>query len=145
MNNTIILDNNRAAYRVLDVAGFYADDDTLYTVDANGDPAIIYFDGIPNEQLEPLTEPAKIRMANYLESLETSAKLASEKLNRPYVARPRTLDGGLELATALQRDSMSIMGNKERTTSTERIAVVPVPETGSILPKRGRGRPPKVA
>lgn len=128
--------NERAAYRVLDPNGFFGPDDTLYTVDEYGDPAVVYFDGVPNEQLEPLNDLARKRLNNLVEELDAKAKLAAEKLGRPFVARPRNIDGAIELATALAKDSMAIMGVKREVTQIERVEKV-IPETG----KRGRGRP----
>lgn len=133
------LDELRPAYRVLDPNGFFGPDDTLYTVDEYGDPAVIYFDGEPNEQLEPLNEVARKRVNTYLEKLDDFARTAAEKLGRPFVGRPRNIDGALELATAVQRDSMQIMGARKETTSIQKVETQ-VPETG----KRGRGRPKKV-
>lgn len=135
-----MIDNTRAAYRVLDPAGFYSDNDSLYP---EGDE--IYFDGEPNEQLEPLNELAKTRIHTYLEKLDALAKAAAEKLNRPYAGRPRTIDGAIELATEIQRSGMAIMGNKAKVASTERVEMQDTPETGMLNPKRGRGRPRKAA
>lgn len=132
-----MIDNTRAAYRVLDPAGFFSDNDSLYP---EGEE--IYFDGEPNEQLEPLNQVAKDRLIAYLNKLDTQAREAAAKLGRPYQGRPRTLDGALELATALQRNNVSIMGAKDKQASTEKI-VKEVDETGNINPKRGRGRPRK--
>ena len=131
-----MIDNTRAAYRVLDPAGFFSDDDSLYLENEE-----IYFDGEPNEQLEPLNQVAKDRLITYLNKLDTQAREAAAKLNRPYVGRPRSLDGALELATALQRNNVSIMGAKDKQASTEKIHQE-IAETGSIN-KRGRGRPRK--
>lgn len=135
------IDNTRAAYRVLDPNGFYGPDDTLYLLDQNGDPAEIYFDGEPNEQLEPLNDLARERLNTHIEKLDALAKVAAEKLGRPFVGRPRNLDGALELASAVARDNMQIMGTRKEATSIERLAPSPTPETGGINPKRGRGRP----
>lgn len=141
-----MIDNTRAAYRVLDPAGFYSDNDTLYLVDDQGNPAEIYFDGEPNEQLEPLNDLARQRLTAYLDKLDLAGKAAAEKAGRPYVGRPRSLDGALELANAIQRSEMSIMGRKNNSTSTELVSPAQTPQTGvSLNPKRGRGRPPKNA
>lgn len=129
--------SERAKYRVLDVAGFYGDDDTLYTVDQDGYPAEIYFDGIPNEQLEPLNATAKERLDEYLNYLDDLARKKAEKLGTTFVGRPRSLDGVIALATAEARAEMSIMGNKNKVSGTDRAEPAEVPETG----KRGRGRP----
>lgn len=134
------VDNNRAIYRVLDPSGFYGPDDNLYQFDENGDPAVIYFDGEPNEQLEPVNELAKERLNTYLEKLDNLARVAAEKLGRPFIGRPRNIDGALELATALQRENMQIMGIKRETNTIEKVEADPTPQTG--INKKGRGRPP---
>lgn len=134
------ISNERAAYRVLDPNGFFGPDDTLYLVDEDGEPAEIYFDGMPNEQLEPLNELARQRMNAYLEDLDNKAKFAAEKLGRPFVGRPRNLDGALELATAVARNEMAIMGARKETAGITKVADARISEQG----KRGRGRPRKV-
>lgn len=133
-----MIDTQRPAYRVLDPNGFYSDNDTLY---AEGDE--IYFDGEPNDQMEPLNEVAKECLKTYLTKLDDEAREAAVKLGRPYNGRPRNLDGALELATALQRQQISIMGTKNKDTSTEKVEQAEAPETGFNPNKRGRGRPPK--
>lgn len=139
-----MIDNTRAAYRVLATSGFFSDDDTLYTVDGNGDPAEIYFDGEPNEELEPLNDLARQRLTAYLDKLDRTGREAAEKAGRPYVGRARNLDGALELATAIQRNQMSIMGSKNKVSSTELVTPQATPQTGvSLSPKRKVGRPSK--
>lgn len=132
----MFITNDRPAYRVLDPNGFFGPDDTLYTVDENGDPEVIYFDGEPNEQLEPLNELAKTKLNTYLEKLDVLAREASAKLGRPFVGRPRNMDGAIELASEIARNSMQIMGARKDTNSIEKINTQ-TPETG----KRGPGRP----
>lgn len=129
----------RPAYRVLDVAGFYGDDDTLH-----GEGEEIYFDGEPCVEMEPLNEPARIKMNELLERLEDAGRKAAEKAGRPYVGRPRSLDGALELASAIQRQEMAVMGAEKN-----RETISPVIKTESGMfgqpEKRGRGRPKKFA
>jgi hypothetical protein len=139
-------DNTRAAYRVLDPSGFYSDNDTLYLADEFGNPAEIYFDGIPNEQLEPLNELARQRLTAYLDLQDALGRAAAEKLNRPFVGRPRNLDGAVELATAIARNDMSIQGTKNKASNTE-LVETRTPQTGATLNpnKRKVGRPPKNA
>lgn len=139
-----MIDNTRAAYRILDVNGFYSDDDTLYIVDADGNYPEIYFDGIPNEQMEPLNDLARQRLNSQLESLDKLAEADAKKLGKPFVGRPRTLDGAIAMASENERSKMSIMGNKDKSTSTERLVPSQVSETGQLNPKRGRGRPKNV-
>lgn len=132
------IDNTKAAYRVLDERGFFSDDDTLYK---EGDE--IYFDGTPNEQLEPLNQIAHDRLTTYLEELDQLGREAAVKAGRPYNGRPRTLDGGLALASAVQKAEMGVMGasQKQKAATTENIAEQAVHDTGLNIAKRGRGRP----
>lgn len=127
-------------YRVLDVSGFYAGDH-LYELDSE-----IEFDGEPNEELEPLNELARTRLNTYLDKLDEEAKKAAEKAGKQFVGRPRNLEGGLELASAVQRAQTAVMGHlvqKESSVTVNKLnSEGIVPETGSITPKRGRGRPP---
>lgn len=137
MTNTDTLDlSQRPAYRVLDPAGFYGPDDNLWPENAE-----IYFDGEPNEQMEPLNVAAHQRLTTYLNRLDDFAKIAAEKAGRPFVGRPRSLDGAIAIATQDMRNSMSIMGKKEEVTSIAPMNKGDVPETGSINAKRARGRP----
>lgn len=131
------IDNTRAAYRILDPNGFYSDDDTLYIVDSEGNYPEIYFDGTPNEQMEPLNQLARDRLSKYLEELDRNAAEAAKKLGKAFTGRARSLDGAIAIASELERSKMSIMGAKDKTTTTERIEPSQTPDTG----KRGRGRP----
>lgn len=135
-----MLNTERPAYRVLDPAGFYGDDDHLYP---EGDE--IYFDGEPNEMMEPLNASASEKLLRYLTTLDDLAKAKAEKLGQPFVGRPRTLDGAIMVATKEMRDQVSIMGAKGRETQVERFTSEGVPETGreaqAAIGKRGRGRP----
>lgn len=133
-------DNTRAAWRVLAVAGFFCDDH-LYELESE-----LYFDGEPNEELEPLNELARERLNTYLEKLDALGREAAAKAGRSYAGRPRTLDGALELASAMQRSDTVIMGhlNKDKISTSERITGNEgTPETGSIRPRGKPGRPPK--
>ena len=134
--------NEIPAYRILSPNGFYGPDDHLYIEDSNG-PAEISYDGEPNEEMEPLNEAARIKMAAYLEKLDSAAREAAEKAGKAFIERPRNLDGGLALATAVARADMSIMGVKRDADSINirRLEASPVEETGTANPKRGRGRP----
>lgn len=128
--------NDTPAYRILDVNGFFGPDDNLYAQDE-----VIYWEGEPNEEMEPLNELARGRLMAYLEKLDNLGRAAAEKAGKPFVARPRTLDGAIEIATSLARSDMPIMGAKKED-RIERIEKDAIPETGSVNPhKRGRGRP----
>lgn len=134
-----MIDNTRPAYRILSPNGFFGPDDHLW---AEGEK--LYFDGEPNEEMEPLNELAHQKLTEALEKLDNLARDAATKLCRPFVGRPRSFDGALELATELARSNVAIMGAKRDVRPVERIDSDDVPETGSINPKqRGRGRPRK--
>lgn len=137
-----MIDNTRPAYRILAPSGFYGPDDNLYIENEHG-YAEIYLDGEPNEEMEPLNEPARVKMQAYLDKLENLGRAAAEKAGKAYAGRPRNLDGGLELATAVARSSMPIMSVQRDVTTIERIDTGSIPEVGTVNPKRGRGRPPK--
>ncbi len=130
------IDNTRPAYRILSPNGFYGPDDHLYV---DGDE--IYYDGEPNEEMEPLNDAANKRMASFIDKLDSAARDAAEKAGKAFVERPRNLDGGLALATAVARSDMSIMGVKKDANVVERVNANPTEETGTANPKRGRGRP----
>lgn len=132
-----LIDNSRPAYRVLAIHGFFGPDDHLYQ---EGDE--FYFDGIPNEELEPLNESARLRMIDLIEELDRRGKEVAQKLGKSYVERPRSLDGALQLATAVQRSEMAIMSAPKQVSSIETIEKE-VPEVGGMTSKRGRGRPKK--
>lgn len=130
-----LISNERAAYRILDPNGFFSDDDTLYKEGSE-----IYFDGIPNEQMEPLNQVARDRLVAHLEELDRLGREAAAKAGRAYAGRPRSLDGGLALASAIQKAEMGVMGAKAKQASTQ---TLDSPEATAIPPKRGRGRPRK--
>ena len=119
----MIIKNDRPAYRVLNPAGFYADD---YLWKENEE---LYFDGIPNEELEPLNDKAKEKLTIYLEHLDDLARKTAEKLGRPYLGRPRDPDGALALARADELKRISLMGNQNQEKTTERIIPDAAPET----------------
>lgn len=130
------IDQSRPAYRVLAVSGFFGPDDNLYELDNE-----IYFDGEPNEELEPLNDAARLKMIQYLDKLDELGRKAAEKVGRAYAGRPRNIDGAIELATAVARANMSVMGVKKDEQTVERVQRDEAPEVGSVNPKRGRGRP----
>lgn len=136
-----MIDNTRAAYRILSPSGFFGPDDHLYIVDASGNYPEIYFDGIPNEDMEPLNELARARYVAEMERLDNLGRAAAEKAGRSYAGRPRDLDGAIVVATAIAREDMKIQGVKKETPSIETIVPSETPETSLPNPKRGRGRP----
>lgn len=127
----------RPAYRVLDNAGFFGDDDTLYSEGAE-----IIWEGEPSLEMEPLNETARIRYLIMVEKLDSEGRKAAEKLGRPYTGFARNLEGGLQVASAIQRQDMSLMGSKEKSSSIETVEHKEIGTFGS-QPRRGRGRPRK--
>lgn len=136
---TIGIDGDRPAYRVLATSGFYADNDHLYP-----ENHVIYYDGEPNEEMEPLTPSAEEKLNAFLEKLEALGREVAAKLGRAYSGRPRNLDGALSLATAVQRAEMGLMGVKHtESTVVESADKENTPEVGTANAKRPRGRPRK--
>lgn len=137
---------DRAAYRILAPNGFFGSDDHLYIETAESGPVNIYWDDEPNEDMEPLNELARVRMNAYLDKLEGLGREAALKAGKSYAGRPRTLDGALELATAVQRSEAGVMGMKNKeSVGIERIeAQGPIQETGIVSVNRPKGRPPKI-
>lgn len=134
----MLINESRPAYRITTPApkGFFGPDDNLYM-----EGECIYFDGIPNEEMEPLNTLAYENMQKFLEGLDAEAKKVAEKLNRPFVGRARTLEGALETASAVQRSELPVMGHKKESTVTK-IEADETPQTGASI-RRGPGRPPK--
>lgn len=134
-----LIDNERPAYRILAYHGFFGPDDHLRL---EGEE--IYYDGEPNEEMEPLNEPARKRLQAYLENLDQLGREAAAKAGKAYAGRARSLDGQIALATAIQRAEMKIMGADKDVQSIASVNDKDAPETGSMSPeKRGRGRPRK--
>lgn len=131
-------ENETPYWRVLATAGFFGPDHALYEEGAE-----IYYDGEPNEELEPLNPAAHKKMIAFLENLEELGKAAAAKAGRPYAGRPRHLDGQLALASAIQKAEMNILGTKTLSETAPRIerSNQEVDQTGMDNPKRGRGRP----
>ncbi len=136
-----MIDNTRAAYRILAATGFFGPDDHLYIMDAEGNYPEIYFDGTPNEEMEPLNELAKTRYVAEMERLDNLGRLAAEKAGRSYAGRPRDLDGAVVIATAIARDSMKIQGAPKANVTIESVQSEETPDTG----RRRRGRPSKAS
>lgn len=132
--------DDRPAYRVLDERGFFGDDDSLHLLDSE-----IYWDGEPNEQLEPLNQMAHDNMETYLNKLDRLGREVQDKTGKAFAGRPRDVDGGIIMATAVARADMSIFGKMKQDTNTQTIQKEETPETGSVNPKRGPGRPKKIS
>ena len=64
-------------YRLIE--DFFGPDCVLYHATEGGNPTEIDFDGPPNEQMEPLNEPARVKMRAYLEELRAGAIAKAEK------------------------------------------------------------------
>lgn len=141
------MDNTRAAYRILAPNGFFGPDDHLYIVGPDGSYPEIYFDGTPNEEMEPLNDLARSRLTAELERLDSLGRQAAEKAGKSYAGRPRDLDGAVQIATLVAREDMRIQGvQKADSKAIETInASDSVSDTGIENPKRGRGRPTKAS
>lgn len=128
-------------YRLLTAC--YLEDDTVH-----GEDEEVAYLGVPNEWMEPLNEPAREKMQEYLTHLDQCAERAANAKGRPYTGR--LTDIGDVLAQALS-DARGT-ATRENTLAVKSDMVMPV-HAGSI-PLRGdlatpeqrkrRGRPPKV-
>ena len=97
---------DRAAYRILAVGGFYGPDDHLY---AEG--ATIYYDDEPNLEFEPLNGRAHEAMAVYVDKLNEMGRAAAEKSGRSYQGLPRTLDDAVRIASQDARRVQLVAGD----------------------------------
>lgn len=74
-------------YRQLNAKGFFTPDADLI---AEGEA--FEWDGVPNEDMEPLNEPARKKLVAYLTVLDAEAKKAAEKFGRTFISRTKNLD-----------------------------------------------------
>lgn len=133
---------DRAAYRVLAVSGFYGPDDHLY---AEG--SVIYYDDEPNLEFEPMNSRAREHMDIYINKLDNAGRAAAEKAGRPYLGLPKSLDDAIQNATADARrvevvkddGGIPLMGAKKRgRPAIERIEeFAETPQDGRKAPARG--------
>lgn len=142
----MLIPSDKPAYRILAVEGFFGPDDHLYR---EGD--CIVFDGIPNEDMEPLNEPAKEKLRAYSDMLDEEGRKVAEKNGRKFAARTRNLDGLVATATADARavqlikdgPGVPLMGAK-KSSSVRKLQDEETPETGITSGEpRKRGRPRK--
>lgn len=125
---------DRAAYRVLSTEGFFGPNDHLYK-----EGECILYDDEPNEQLEPLNEPAFTKMQAFLERLDELGRAAAAKHNRTYAGRPRSIDGALAVARMDEQYRLTVRGVVKNGETIEAMEPEAIPETGSINPKK-RGK-----
>lgn len=127
-----VVSNLKPAYRILNEKGFFGPDDHLY---AEGSE--IYYEGEPNEDMEPLNEPAQKAMEKYFDKLDALARKVAEKAGIEYAGRPRSLDDKIQLASAEARQVQLIKGGegvplmggvKHDSPKIERIGASEVPE-----------------
>src|SRR4051812_46919107 len=124
----------RPAYRILATHGFFGPDDNLYD-----EGECIYFDGEPNEEMEPLNEPAKANMTRYLDKLDNLGAVAAAKTGRHFQGRPRSLEGALMLVRQDEELKLKVRGAEKdlSTVGVERMSPDAIPEVGNANPKRG--------
>lgn len=135
-------------YRILSTAGFFGPDDHLYT-----EGEVIYWTGEPNEDMEPLNEPARVQMEAFFDKLEEGAKALAKKAGVEYRGRPRNLEQAIELSTIAARRTSTINGDggipimgADKTEIRQTIGKVeqePVPQTPQQalkpIQKKGKG------
>ena len=134
----MLISKERPAYRILAPHGWFGPDDHLYQ-----EGECVYWDGEPNEEMEPLNEIAVEFMQLYVAKLDKLAEDAAKRANRPFIGRPRDAEGAYALARKAEIDKVAIMNAPKDVTSVERVEAEPVPETGAVNVKKGRGKPDK--
>lgn len=144
----IVVSSDRPAYRILSESGFYGPNDHLYK---EGDT--IYYDGEPNEDMEPLNSLAEKSLTEFFDKVDAGAREAATKFGRAYRPRVRIQDR-MRLATQAMRQLQLEPGgvgiplmhgvDQGRVASVEQIAKKEVPIMGGQNEPKRRGRPPKV-
>jgi hypothetical protein len=131
----MLIPSDRPAYRILAVEGFFGPDCHLYR-----EGECIIFDGIPNEEMEPLNELARDRLRQYSEMLDVEAEKVAKQAGRAFTGRPRNREGLIATATAdaravqlggrgSARDWCYFRRSETQSRSSQRFAV---PREGSI-------------
>lgn len=82
-------------YRQLNEKGFFCPEGYLIEVGE-----AFEFDGEPNDQMEPLNEPARKKLMSYFKKLDEEGRKYAEKHGRQYLGRAKTLDELVFEATA---------------------------------------------
>lgn len=116
-------DPNMPRYKLL--KEFFAPDDTLYPEGTRLD-----FDGIPNEWMEPLNEPARKNMQAYLEHLDDCQRAVDAKHNREY--RGRLSDLG-DILDRVRQDTKAEVEEKARKPIVMPADRGPVPVRGDTV------------
>lgn len=88
----IVINDERAAYRITAQSGFYGPDDTLYP-----ENAMIYWDETPAVDMEPLNAKAREAKKKYLAHLDKLGQDAAEKLGKGYTGYTQTTENAIEL------------------------------------------------
>lgn len=141
-------DGEAPRYRLL--KPFYGPDDRYY--DPEEGDEIIDWDGVPNEQMEPINDPAKMRMTAYLERLPAGKTPALADIVQAAASlRPKYGDEEIpleEFAGEVLKQALRIDRQRRGEPVEERKIVLPekpkqVAVTGDKAMKPRRGRPPK--
>lgn len=74
-------------YRQLNAKGFFCPEG--YLIDEG---EAFEFDGVPNEDMEPLNEPARKKLLAQLQMLDVEARKVAEKFGRQFITRTKNLD-----------------------------------------------------
>lgn len=132
------LDNDKAAYRVNAERGFFCDDH-LWPAGS-----IIYFEGEPNEEMEPLNDKAKEIMMAYLTKLDGFAAEVAKQTGKKFLARTKSLEEAMnDLREQTRRielvqgdGGVPIMGAKRRgRPKAVKVGDEAVPETSAPVRK----------
>lgn len=130
----VIISSDRPAYKILADKGFFGPDDHLYNFGE-----LIYFDDEPNMDMEPMNEPARVRMHEYLTKLDELGRKAAIHFGRPYQGLASTLEDAVSQSTEDYRRVQSISNptgvalmrsdKRAKNTGIQRVAAEEIPDT----------------
>lgn len=136
---TVVLTNDRPAYKILGEKGFFGPDDHLYVFGE-----MIYFDDEPNMDMEPLNPMARERMKDYLSKLDDLGRAAAKHFGRPYQGLATNLDEAVAQSSEDYRrvqsvgnpNGVAVMKSDKRSKNNgiQRVAADETPETGANRP-----------
>lgn len=129
-------------YRQLNPKGFFCPEG--YIIEEN---EAFEWDGIPNEDMEPLNEPARKKLISYLKGLDEEAKKVAAKYGRPFMGRLKNLDEMVfEASSDVRRlelrkgdGGIPLMGGKGLGT-TKKVVLEIAPKVTPLRRRPGGGR-----
>lgn len=106
-----MIPNDRTTPRYRLLAPCYLEDDTLH-----GEGEEIWYEGTPNEEMEPLNDLARERSQQYIEMLDDAARAVAAAKNRPFTGRltdHAAIDQMIDDSRAEQRAKMVLPASRD--------------------------------